>query len=102
MLAIVVPDEEYLAIWAKNQGLELDREALCSNELLKKTIMKDIKRLGQEAGLKSFEQAKAIYLSAEIFTIENNLLTPTHKLVRRNLEKKFMDEFNKMYDELPK
>jgi len=39
-------------------------------------------KTGKQLGLKSFEQVKAIYLDSRVFTVENNLLTPTFKLKR--------------------
>lgn len=92
---------------------------------MKGAILSDITEWGKKEGLQSFEQvrprkaaqygcllvtalpcpiqqAKAIYLCPEPFSVDNELLTPTHKLVRRNLEKRFMTEFDRMYAELPK
>ena len=93
---------------------------------MKGAILSDITECGKKEGLQSFEQvskarkaaqcghplvtallypaqqAKAIYLCPEPFSVDNELLTPTQKLVRRNLEKRFMAEFDRMYAELPK
>lgn len=42
--------------------------------------MADMHAQGQSAGLHGFEQVKIIRLTTELFTVENNLLTPTFKV----------------------
>jgi len=38
-----------------------------------------------------------LIISKEEFTVENELFTPTAKLVRRKVEAKFKDQINKIY-----
>jgi long-chain acyl-CoA synthetase len=97
VVSVVVPDEEYLLNWARAHGIEGDMEAVCANKEVNKTILDEMTRIGKESGLKSFEQAKAIHIHPTPFTIEEGLLTPTQKLVRRNLEKTFAQQFEELY-----
>lgn len=46
---------------------------------------------------RSWEQAKAIYLTPEQFTTENGLLTPTYKVKREVAKERFMDAIREMY-----
>jgi long-chain acyl-CoA synthetase len=102
VLAVIVPDEEYLAMWSEQEGINKGSiEALCMSKRVQMAILNDITAIGKAEGLHSFEQAKGIYLHPTPFSIEDGLLTPTQKLVRRNLETKFMSEFERMYSELP-
>uniref|UniRef100_A0A8D0HFL3 Long-chain-fatty-acid--CoA ligase n=1 Tax=Sphenodon punctatus TaxID=8508 RepID=A0A8D0HFL3_SPHPU len=97
LISIVVPDRETLAHWAKKKGLEGSYEELCKNKDLKKYILEDMLKVGKEAGLKSFEQVKAIALHPEMFSIENGLLTPTLKAKRPELRKYFKSEIDELY-----
>lgn len=97
LVAIVVPDVEILPSFAKNLGLEDSNENLCKNKEIKKAILSDLTKLGKEAGLKSFEQVKDLYLHPEQFTIENGLLTPTLKAKRAELKTLFQPQIDKLY-----
>ena len=57
----------------------------------------DMIKLGKEAGLKSFEQVKDIYLHPELFTVENGLLTPTLKAKRAEVSKHFRSQIDALY-----
>uniref|UniRef100_A0A8C2G568 Long-chain-fatty-acid--CoA ligase n=1 Tax=Cyprinus carpio TaxID=7962 RepID=A0A8C2G568_CYPCA len=95
LVAIIVPDPDFLPGWAKKRGIEGSYEELCKNKV-KKAILEDIVKLGKESGLKSFEQVKDIALHTEMFSIQNGLLTPTLKAKRADLR----DCFRKLIDEL--
>ena len=70
-------------------------------QAIKKMTLVDITREGKEGGLHSFEQAKAIVLYPDPFSVENSLLTPTFKLKRPILKKHFAETFVQLYDQLP-
>ncbi|XP_052430648.1 long-chain-fatty-acid--CoA ligase 1b [Carassius gibelio] len=96
LVAVIVPDPDFLPGWAKKRGIEGSYEELCKNKEVKKAILEDIVKLGKESGLKSFEQVKDIALHTEMFSIQNGLLTPTLKAKRADLR----DCFRKLIDEL--
>ncbi|XP_040032914.2 long-chain-fatty-acid--CoA ligase 5 [Gasterosteus aculeatus] len=100
LIAIVVPDPEVLPGLAKNIGCQGSIEELCKNEEIKKAILSDMTKLGKEAGLKSFEQVKDLYLHPEQFTIENGLLTPTLKAKRAELTALFQPQITTLYAKL--
>ena len=54
-------------------------------------------RTGSEAGLKGFEQVRAIELSPELFSVENGLFTPTFKLKRPQALERFKHSIDAMY-----
>uniref|UniRef100_A0A8B9JV04 Arachidonate--CoA ligase n=1 Tax=Astyanax mexicanus TaxID=7994 RepID=A0A8B9JV04_ASTMX len=97
LVAIVVPDPEVLPGYAEKLSLKGSMEELCKNQQIKKAIITDLTKLGREAGLKSFEQVKDLYLHAEQFTIENGLLTPTLKAKRPELCKYFKTQIDSLY-----
>jgi long-chain acyl-CoA synthetase len=52
---------------------------------------------GRSAGLKGFEIVKMVHLSPNPFSVENGLQTPSFKLKRSELKKKFTEEIKQMY-----
>lgn len=52
--------------------------------------------------LQGFEMVKAIYLEGELFSVDNDLLTPTFKLRRPQLQAKYQGEIDAMYAALKK
>jgi len=103
VVAVIVPDEARVRAWAKTaEGVDeaLPFAELTSLEALKKTVLDDIVGLGKQAKLASFEQVKDIYLDPEIWTAENDLLTPTFKAKRPALLKKYRAVIDKMYEKL--
>ncbi|MBN3297188.1 ACSL5 ligase, partial [Amia calva] len=97
LIGIVVPDPEVLPDFAAKLGIKGTYEELCKKQEIKKAILSDMVKLGKEAGLKSFEQVKDLYLHPDQFTIENGLLTPTLKAKRAELNKFFKDQINSLY-----
>uniref|UniRef100_A0A8C3UGX8 Long-chain-fatty-acid--CoA ligase n=1 Tax=Catharus ustulatus TaxID=91951 RepID=A0A8C3UGX8_CATUS len=97
LVGIVVPDAEMLPEFAGKLGVKGSFEELCKNPAVKKAILDDMIRLGREAGLKSFEQVKDLYIHTELFSVENGLLTPTLKAKRGDVVKFFQKEIDALY-----
>ncbi|XP_017294320.1 long-chain-fatty-acid--CoA ligase 5 [Kryptolebias marmoratus] len=97
LVAVVVPDADVLPSFAKSLGIQGSIEELCKNTEIKKAIISDMTKLGREAGLKSFEQVKAVHLHPDLFTIENGLLTPTLKAKRAELKALFQLQIDQLY-----
>ncbi|XP_071384615.1 long-chain-fatty-acid--CoA ligase 1-like isoform X2 [Centroberyx affinis] len=98
LVAVVVPDPDFLSGWAKKTlGLEGSYLELCGKAEVKAAILADILRLGKEGGLKSFEQVKAICIHTELFSVQNGLLTPTLKAKRAELRQHFRSQIDELY-----
>ncbi|NXK26098.1 ACSL5 ligase, partial [Arenaria interpres] len=97
LIGIVVPDPETLPEFAAKLGIKGSYEDMCKNPAVKKAILEDMVRLGKEAGLKSFEQVKDLYVHTEMFSVENGLLTPTLKAKRPELVKVFQNQIEALY-----
>ncbi|RLN06398.1 hypothetical protein BBJ28_00025653, partial [Nothophytophthora sp. Chile5] len=107
LVGIVVPDPEFVAMWAQEQGLTGDGaslETLCApgNKTLLRVIHEDLKQLAMAAKLLPFERTHKLHLHAEQFTPENGLATPTFKPKRFELVKHFSDVIDDMYNEQSK
>ncbi|XP_045408358.1 long-chain-fatty-acid--CoA ligase 1 isoform X3 [Lemur catta] len=97
LIAIVVPDAETLCPWAQKKGFDGTFEELCRNKDVKKAILEDMVRIGNDSGLKSFEQVKGIAIHPELFSISNGFLTPTMKAKRPELRKYFRSQIDELY-----
>uniref|UniRef100_A0A8C8BCN5 Arachidonate--CoA ligase n=1 Tax=Otus sunia TaxID=257818 RepID=A0A8C8BCN5_9STRI len=100
LIGIVVPDPETLPEFAAKLGVKGSYEDVCKNPAVKKAILEDMIRLGREAGLKSFEQVKDLYIHTEMFSVENGLLTPTLKAKRAELVKLFQKQIESLYSSM--
>lgn len=98
LIAVIVPDEEVLKGWAKeNKMADKSFAELCSADEVNKFILKTVQAHGKAHDLKGFENVKAIYLESELFSVENNLLTPTFKIKRQDVQAKYQKELASMY-----
>ncbi|CAH2323133.1 long-chain-fatty-acid-- ligase 5 [Pelobates cultripes] len=100
LVGVVIPDNEVLPDFASKHGLKGSYEELCKNEVMKKAILDDMVKVGKQAGLKSFEQVKDIYVHSEMFTVENGFLTPTLKAKRAEVAKYFRSQIDDLYTKL--
>lgn len=105
LVAIVVPDPDTLAtvvaaklpqIHAKN----LSYAELCKLPEVSKLILDAITKVGKKAELRGFEQAKAVYLESEPFSVENDLMTPTFKVKRPQAKKHYEVQIAELYEKL--
>ena len=96
LLAVVVPSPE-LKKWASANGVDGDMTALCNSAKVKEYILSELVATGKAEKLKGFELVKAVHLVPTPFSIEDDLLTPTFKLKRPQLQKKFQKEIDAMY-----
>ena len=86
----------------ESKGVKLTKEEVhlhFENADLKKEILKDLEKMGRENEFKGFEIIKKLHLTDEMFTIENDMLTPTMKLKRHEAKKRYIDEIKKLYSE---
>lgn len=63
-------------------------------------LLQEVALAGKKGGLKGFELPKAIFISSETFTVENELVTPTFKLKRPQLLKRYSTHVEAMYGAL--
>ncbi|KAB7503360.1 Long-chain-fatty-acid--CoA ligase 1 [Armadillidium nasatum] len=97
VVGIIVPDVEEVKSWARSNGISGTLSVLCNDPRVKQLILDDITERGKNAGLKSFEQVKDIYLHPDPFSVQNGLLTPTLKSKRPELRKYFKPQLDDLY-----
>ena len=89
LLAIIIPDPVQLAkiasrIWGKPVS-ETDMAKLdeaVKDEKIVKAILDILTKDGVKYGLKGYEFVKRIFVTNELFSVENGCLTPTMKVRR--------------------
>ena len=105
LVAIIVPDEEPVRHWLKENNHDRLAQAsfseICKSDNLKQAILADIKKVSKAGSLNSLEMVKAIHLDSEPFSVENGLLTPTFKMKRKQMKDKYEKEIEAMYASLP-
>ena len=81
LVAVVVPDEEALLAWARDCAHPAagNVRALCADPRAAQAVLAQMKTAAEKAGLRSFEQAKAVHLHPEPWTVESGLITPSFK-----------------------
>ncbi|CAJ0756484.1 12823_t:CDS:2 [Entrophospora sp. SA101] len=101
LVGIIIPDQENLTAWAKNNGFgDKSFEELCKEPKVKEHIKTALQKFGKANDLKGFENIKNIYLTSEPFSVENGMLTPTFKLKRHQAKLHFKKQIDEMYAEI--
>lgn len=84
--------------WARERGIgSTDRSALVSDSRVRELFESEIER--KLEGFARFELPKKFALIEDEFTIEAGELTPTLKVRRRVVEKRFHDVIESLYAE---
>ncbi|KAG0239912.1 Long-chain-fatty-acid--CoA ligase 6, partial [Actinomortierella wolfii] len=101
LVGVIVPDAETLKEWANENGHGSKTfEELCREKAVKDLLLKELTQFGRESDLKGFEILKDIHVTHELFSIDNDLLTPTFKLKRHTAQAKYQAEIDAMYANL--
>ncbi|KAJ3087495.1 hypothetical protein HK102_010942 [Quaeritorhiza haematococci] len=118
LVAIVVPDQEFSIPFAINSGLlpantpvptvpqqpgeepHPSLVELCKVPELRNLILKDMNKLAKEAKLRGFEFVKRIHVTAEMFSVQNGLLTPTFKVKRHEAKNYYRQYIDEMYHDI--
>merc|ERR1712059_86734 len=99
--AIIVPDSTNLRKFAEEEGGKhgFSLTQLCEDSVLKGMLCENLGRYGISMGLEKFEIPKKLSLRLEEWTPESGLVTAAMKLKRKELEKYYSSEIQKMYVE---
>jgi long-chain acyl-CoA synthetase len=95
-VALIVPDFIALKGWAEQQGLNADVGNLLKDPKVRDLINAELDRWS--ADWKGYERVKKFDLLGEEFSTTNDMLTPSLKLKRRNVLKKYEDVIAGLYN----
>jgi long-chain acyl-CoA synthetase len=94
-VALIVPDMGALKEWGESHGVAGDK--LLEDERVTKLIADELAR--HSGDFKGFERVQKFALIGEEFTTANDMLTPTLKVKRRNVMKRYEDRIASLYQQ---
>jgi long-chain acyl-CoA synthetase len=101
LVAVVVPKRAELEAWAASAGVKAgadgDYAALCAAPAAAKWVLGELLAAAKADKLKGFERVAAVHLEPEPFGVEADLMTPTFKLKRPQLKKRYQGQIDAMY-----
>ncbi len=96
--ALIQPDFAFLESWCERKEIPFTNAAeVVKLDRVKERIMKEVQFYNERFG--KWEQIKKIEITPDTWTIEDGLLTPTLKLKRKNIEKKYQGLVDAIYAE---
>lgn len=94
-VALIVPEFEAVADWAKKEGIEADPDELVHDPRLLELIGSEVAK--HTASLPKYESIREFALLKEDFSTDNGMLTPTLKLKRNKVWENFGDDVEGLY-----
>ncbi len=95
LVALIVPDEEALKHWAREQGKRADLAALAADPAFTAFVGETTKRVN--ARLSPIEQVRRFTIAPEPFSVANGELTPTLKIRRHVIKEKYGAALEALY-----
>ncbi|MBZ9778829.1 long-chain fatty acid--CoA ligase [Psychroflexus sp. CAK8W] len=95
--ALIQLNEEFVKEWGERKDLKLGNSLseMVKNQELIDRVQEEIDFYNQKFG--NWEKIKRFELTPDVWSIEEEHLTPTMKLKRRVIKEKYMDLYNKIY-----
>lgn len=94
--ALIVPDFDAVRTFAAMNGVAYrDNSDLANNDHIVREIQRDIDRL--QSDFSKYEKVRKFALLSEPFSVENGDMTPTLKVKRHVVERKYADLINALY-----
>ncbi len=101
LVAVVVPVKAALVAALAGAGVTApageDLAALAARPEAPAAVLASLTATGKAAKLKGFELARAVHLDAHQFCVEDDTMTPTFKLKRPQLQKRYQGVVDGLY-----
>jgi long-chain acyl-CoA synthetase len=95
VVALLVPDEEFIRSWAKQNGAAPDLARLSEDGAFQKALAPAIDRVN--AGLSPIERIRRYAIAPEPFTAENAMLTVSMKIRRHKIKERYGALLERLY-----
>ncbi|PZW39520.1 long-chain acyl-CoA synthetase [Mesonia algae] len=96
--ALIQPNFEFIEDWASRKNIDIgsSTEELCnSNEVINR-IQREVDFYNERFG--KWERVKKFELTPDVWSVDDNHLTPTMKMKRKIIKEKYLDLYNKIYE----
>eukprot|EP01087_Luapelamoeba_hula_P017202 TRINITY_DN53_c0_g2_i1.p1 TRINITY_DN53_c0_g2~~TRINITY_DN53_c0_g2_i1.p1 ORF type:complete len:690 (+),score=128.49 TRINITY_DN53_c0_g2_i1:158-2227(+) len=102
LVAIIVPEPEFLRSWAEanlsKKEADAGTAALCQHPKVRKLFAEELDAQAKEEKLKGFECINSFHLEPVEWTPDNGLVTPTFKLKRPSLKQHYAAVIRQLYN----
>jgi long-chain acyl-CoA synthetase len=95
LVGLIVPDPEWAIEWAQDNDIPYDMRALCDLPAFKSAIMAAVDQVNKQVS--STEKVRKITLTADAFTTDNEMLTPSIKIRRHVIRQTYGDRIDALY-----
>jgi long-chain acyl-CoA synthetase len=93
--AVLIVDLPSLKAWAKERGINKTDDQLLTDPDVRDLYRREIAAHSRDC--KGYEQVRDFILDHRAFSTDNDMLTPTFKLKRRNVTAKYAEQINQLY-----
>jgi long-chain acyl-CoA synthetase len=93
--AVIVVDLQSVQRWAAGLGIDKQPAELLKDSRTRALFRREVDAYSRD--WKGYEQVREFVLDHDPFTTDNDLLTPTFKLKRRNVTQKYQAELDALY-----
>ena len=94
--AFIQPDFDFVKKWAKKKGIKAtSNEDLIKEKAVLERFKEEVEEINKKFG--HWEQIKRFELTPDLWTVDGGQLTPTMKLIRKNMMTIYKDLYAKIY-----
>jgi long-chain acyl-CoA synthetase len=95
LVGLIVPDPEWLMDWCIANNVKPDCQAMCGDPAVQRAIMAAVDRVNAE--LSVTEKVRRVCLTADAFTVDNEMLTPSMKIRRHKIREVYGERLDALY-----
>ncbi|MGH6946238.1 MAG: AMP-dependent synthetase/ligase [Kiloniellales bacterium] len=96
LVALLVPDPEFVERFAAERGLPAELAVLSGNDDFRKALAVIVERVNRE--LSPLEKVRRFVIAESAFTVENEMMTPTLKNRRHVIKKAYGSRLEALYE----
>ena len=95
LVALIVPEDDYLKDWARKTGKSKNLAVAANDVDFHEAIAEAVSHVNRD--LPQAERVRRFLVAGEPFSVENGMMTPSMKIRRHVIRKKFGPELEKLY-----
>ena len=96
LVALIVPDQDFVKAYARTHKVAPDLGALAEDPGFQRALGEPVRRANQQ--LSVIERIRRFRVMPELFTIDNGTMTPTMKLKRQVIYRRYGELIESLYD----